>query len=261
MTDSLSQQFWLGLSAFAAGVINAVAGGGTLLTFPALLAALAPLGVEAGVFANATSTVALVPGSLASAWGYRREMRTSRSWTLYLIGPSLIGGLVGSLLVTRLDARYFQVLVPWLILTAALLFMAQPAVARMIQAKPHGAPSGNTVAAVIIAQFFISVYGGYFGAGIGILMLSALALMGLPGVHQMNAVKTFLAFCINGVSVLVFVVEKKVEWCYVPIMAVAAISGGYLGARLARRVKPRLVRWFIIAVGLGLAGYYFYKFD
>ncbi len=259
MSDSLSQQFWLGISAFAAGVINSVAGGGTLLTFPALLTALNPLGVEAGVFANATSTVALVPGSLAGAWGYRREMRAARSWTLILLGPSLIGGLVGSLLLTRLEAKYFQLLVPWLILTAALLFMLQPAVARLIQAKPHAAPSRNTVAAIVIFQFFIAIYGGYFGAGIGILMLSALALMGVPGVHQMNAVKTFLAFCINSVSVLIFVVEKKVEWRYAPIMAVSAIMGGYLGARVARRVRPQLVRWFIIAVGLGLASYYFYQ--
>jgi uncharacterized membrane protein YfcA len=260
MSSWMSQQLWLGVSAFAAGVINSVAGGGTLLTFPALLAALEPvLGVEAGVFANATSTVALVPGSLAGAWGYRREMRAARSWTLILLGPSLMGGLVGSLLLTRLDAKYFRVLVPWLILTAAVLFMLQPAVARLIQAKPHAAPSRNTVSAVVFFQFFIAVYGGYFGAGIGILMLSALALMGVPGVHQMNAVKTFLAFCINGVSVLVFVVEKRVAWPFVPIMAASAILGGYLGARVARRVRPVLVRGIIVIVGLGLAGYYFYK--
>lgn len=259
MSDSLSQQFWLGASALVAGAINSVAGGGTLLTFPALLAALSPLGDEAGRIANATSTVALVPGSLAGAWGYRREMRAARSWTLLLLGPSLIGGVVGSLLLTRLEAKFFSVLVPWLILTAALLFLVQPAVSRLIQAKPHAVPSRSTRAAVVFFQFLIAIYGGYFGAGIGILMLSALALMGLPGVHQMNAVKTFLAFCINGVSVVIFVLEKKVEWRYAPIMAVSAIIGGYLGARVARRVRPQLVRWFIVSVGLGLAGYYFYK--
>lgn len=259
MSDSLSQQIWLGASAFVAGAINSVAGGGTLLTFPALLAALSPLGTEAGRVANATSTVALVPGSLAGAWGYRREMRAARSWTLLLLGPSLIGGAVGSLLLTRLEAKYFQILVPWLILTAALLFLAQPAVSRLIKAEPHAVPSRHTMAAVVFFQFFIAIYGGYFGAGIGILMLSALALMGLPSVHQMNAVKTFLAFCINGVSVVIFVLEKKVEWRYAPVMAISAIVGGYLGARVARRVRPQLVRWFIVSVGLGLAGYYFYK--
>src|SRR5690348_6121467 len=115
MSDPLSQQLWLGVWAFVAGVINSVAGGGALLTFSALLAALDPVGVEAGRIANATSTVALNPGSLAAAWGYRREMRAARLWTILLLGPSLVGGLVGSLLLTRLDAKYFQILVPWLI--------------------------------------------------------------------------------------------------------------------------------------------------
>lgn len=261
MSDTLSQHFGLGLSAFAAGVINSVAGGGTLLTFPALLAALDSVwGIKAGQVANATSTVALVPGSLAGAWGYRREMQAVRSWMLLLLGPSLIGGVIGSLLATRSHPRFFNALIPWLILTAALLFLAQPAVSRLIQAKPHAAPSPNMVAAVVLFQLVVAIYGGLFGAGIGILMLSALALMGLPGVHPMNAVKTFLSFCINGISVVIFVLEKKVDWRFVPIMAASSIAGGYLGARLARRVEPRLVRWFIVAVGLGLSGYYFYRY-
>ncbi len=259
MSDSLSQQLWLGISAFAAGVINSVAGGGTLLTFPALLAALDPLGMEAGQYANATSTVALVPGSLAGAWGYRREMRTVCSWILLLLVPSLIGGFIGSVLAACSNPRFFNALIPWLILTAALLFLVQPVVSRLIQAKPHSVPSRNTVAAITVFQLLVAIYGGLFGAGIGILMLSALALMGVPSVHQMNAIKTFLAFCINGVSVVVFIVEKKVEWRVAPIMVVSAILGGYLGARLARRAQPRLVRWLIVAVGLGLAGYYFYQ--
>jgi uncharacterized membrane protein YfcA len=260
MSVSLNQLVWLSLSALAAGIVNSVAGGGTLLTFPALLTALAPLGAEASVIANATSTVALVPGSLAGAWGYRHEMRTARRWTLLLIGPSLLGGIIGSLLITEVDARYFQLLVPWLILTAALLFLIQPAVTRWTQPKSAVAgPPRRTVAAIVFFQFLVAIYGGYFGAGIGILMLSALALMGLPGVHQMNAVKNFLAFCINGVSVVIFALRHKVEWHYAPLMAVAAIIGGYVGARTARLVPPYLVRWFIVAVGLGLAGFYFYQ--
>ncbi|MHB1424739.1 MAG: sulfite exporter TauE/SafE family protein [Gemmataceae bacterium] len=259
MSDVVSQQIWLGVSAFAAGVINSVAGGGTLLTFPALLTALSPLGIKAGPIANATSTVALVPGSLAGAWGYRREMQSVRCWTLLLIGPSLLGGMVGSLLLILFDAQIFDTLIPWLILTAALLFLAQPVVARLIQAKPRAAPARRTLALVVFFQFLVSIYGGYFGAGIGILMLSALALMGLPGVHQMNAIKTFLAVCINGVSVVIFVWFGLVEWRVVPVMVASSIVGGYLGARVARRVQPRLVRWFIVVVGLGLAGYYFCK--
>lgn len=259
MPDSLGQQLWLGLSAFAAGVVNSAAGGGTLLTFPALLVALQPLGAEAGRMANATSTVALVPGSLAGAWGYRRELEKARHWMRLLIVPSVIGGTIGSLLLTRLDAKYFTFLIPWLILTAAVLFMVQPVVARLVRAKPHSIPSRNTIASIVFFQFLVAIYGGYFGAGIGILMLSGLALMGLPSVHEMNAVKTFLAVCINGVSVVIFVAEKKVEWSVVPVMMASSILGGYLGARLARRIRPVLVRWLIIAVGLALAGYEFYK--
>jgi uncharacterized membrane protein YfcA len=260
MPEGVSLLMWLWLSALAAGAVNSVAGGGTLLTFPALLAALSPLGPEAAVVANATSTVALVPGSLAGAWGYRCEMRAARRWTLLLIGPSLLGGALGSLLVTVLDPTIFNNLVPWLILTAALLFLIQPALGKLIgQEHRLETPSGGTVAAVVLFQFLVAVYGGYFGAGIGILMLSALALMGLPGVHQMNAVKTFLAFCINGISVVVFVLGHKVHWSYALVMAVGAILGGYLGARIARRIRPGIVRWLIIAVGLGLAAFFFYK--
>src|SRR6185437_12254735 len=147
----------------------------------------------------------------------------------------------------------------WLILTAALLFMVQPTLTKFAQHKPHAAPSRRTIAAVLLFQFLVAIYGGYFGAGIGILMLSALALMGLPGVHQMNAVKTFLGFCINGVSVVIFVAADKVAWRYALVMAGSAVVGGYLGARVARHIRPRFVRWFIIATGLGLAALYFYK--
>jgi uncharacterized membrane protein YfcA len=251
--------FWLCLSAMAAGAVNAVAGGGTLLTFPALLAVLAGLGpAEAAVVANATSTVALVPGSLAGAWGYRRELRLVRRWIGLLLVPSLLGGAVGSLLVTRLDPRVFAALVPWLILTAAILFLTQPVVARI--AGPRRAkPSAAGVAGLVAFQFLVAVYGGYFGAGIGILMLASLGLMGLSDVHHMNAVKTLLAVAINGVSVGVFVAADKVRWDYGLVMAAAAIVGGYLGAHTARRVPQWLVRWIIVTVGFVLSAFFFYQ--
>jgi uncharacterized membrane protein YfcA len=242
------------LSALAAGVMNAIAGGGTLLTFPALLGVVSP------VVANASSTVALVPGSLAGAWGYRAEMGRLGRWTFLLVGPSLLGGLVGSLLVTRLPEQYFSALVPWLILTAAVLFLVQPALARFTGVgKKHGPPTLWTTAGVVLFQFAVAVYGGYFGAGIGILMLSALGYMGIRDIHEMNALKTFLAVWINGVSVAVFVFDEKVEWRYALSMAGAALVGGYLGARLARRLDRKLVRWIVIAIGFGLAAHYFYK--
>ena len=250
MLEWLSPWLWLCLSALAAGIVNSVAGGGTLLTFPTLLT------VVPGVVANATSTVALVPGSLGGAWGYRRQLRAASRWMAVLAPPSLAGGLVGSLLVTELPARYFDDLVPWLILAAALLFAAQPLAVRL-SGRPHGPPSGRTVAAVVVFQFFVAVYGGYFGAGIGILMLSSLGMMGLTDIHAMNGLKNFLAFCINGVSVAVFVVSGLVRWELVAVMLPAAVAGSYAGSRLTRRLDRRVVRWIVIAIGFGLAAYYF----
>jgi uncharacterized protein len=243
------------LSAFAAGVMNAIAGGGTLLTFPSLLTV-----VDARI-ANATSTVALVPGSLASVWGYRSELRHVRRWSWLLFWPSLVGGIVGSLLVTVLDERYFRAVVPWLILTATLLFLFQPTIARLAGiGRPHAPPSAWTVTGVVFFQFLVSVYGGYFGAGIGILMLSSLALMGLSDIHEMNALKTLLAVVINGVSVAIFIYGNIVNWRYALVMAVAAIAGGYCGARLARRLNRNLVRWIVIAIGFVLTAYLFHKY-
>jgi uncharacterized membrane protein YfcA len=249
------------LSAFAAGVLNALAGGGTLLTYPALLLALpgGELADVSKVVANATSTVALVPGSVAGAWGYRHEVNAVRHWVRLLILPSLAGGLVGSLLVTRLPARLFANLVPWLILTATLLFMLQPAIARWTGiGRPHAEPHTLARAGVVAFQFLVGVYGGYFGAGIGILMLSALALMGLSDIHRMNAAKTILAAAMNGVSVAVFVAEGKVEWRYAAAMAATAIAGGYVGARVSRRMPRGAVRWAVIAIGLVLAAKFFW---
>jgi uncharacterized membrane protein YfcA len=250
--------FWLCLAALAAGVVNSIAGGGTLLTFPALLAVLATLGAaEGAVVANATSTVALVPGSLAGAWGYRREMKQVRCWMYLLVGPSLAGGVVGALLVTRLDPAYFSALVPWLLLTAAILFLVES----LLPTKPaaDSVPRRHSVgvtACILAFQFLVAVYGGYFGAGASILILGALASLRVGDVNQMNALKTVLGSCINGISMVVFVTEQKVAWRYALPMAAAAIVGGYLGARLALVIKPRHVKLLISIIGLALAAYY-----
>jgi uncharacterized membrane protein YfcA len=253
MSDTVSTQFWQFVSALAAGAVNSIAGGGTLLTFPALTA------VVSYELANATSTVALVPGSVAAAWGYRREFAELRRWALLLAGPSLVGGYIGTELVILFPGA-FEMLVPWLILAAALLFLLQPTFSRFTRGgKKEAKPSAATVPAIVVFQFLVAVYGGYFGAGIGILMITSLSLMGTGTIHHMNALKTFLAACINGVSVIVWVANEKVQWDYVPIMAGGAIVGGYLGARLARRMPKDVVRWIVIVIGLTLAAYYFYK--
>lgn len=261
MTYSLEQLLsYLSLSAAAAaaGAINSIAGGGTLLTFPALFAALGA-SAEASVIANATSTVALFPGSLASMAAYREEMRQAPRWAMLLVIPSVLGGYAGSRLVTTLPAETFRNLVPWLILTAALLFWLQPRIAAALGiGHEHRTATTMTILGALGFQLLVAIYGGYFGAGIGILMLSALALMGLGDIHRMNALKTLFGSCINGVAVAVFIASDKVDWKIAGVMALAAIAGGYFGARAARRLDRNLVRRIVVAIGFGLAAYYFY---
>jgi uncharacterized membrane protein YfcA len=246
------------LAAVVAGAVNSVAGGGTLLTFPLLFAVLGG-SAPAAVMANATSTVALFPGSLAAMAGYRRELRESGGLALLLLGPSLLGGLLGALLLTQLPASSFEALVPWLILTAAMLFWLQPRIGQWtgVGQRVDWGRHGRVTA--ILFQLLVAIYGGYFGAGIGILMLSALAMMGMSDIHQMNALKTLFASCINGVAVVVFIAEGKVHWPLALTMAASAIAGGYGGAFLARRLDRNLVRRGVVVIGFCLACYYFYR--
>lgn len=257
--ESLAETAVLCLVAAIGGAINSVAGGGTLLTFPALIAALGGT-AEAAVWANATSTVALFPGSLAGMAGYRRELLAARAWIKLLLWPSLLGGLIGSLLLMLLPAESFKKLIPWLLLTAATLFWLQPRLSRRLAAQ-----SGQTTAQpqhvvlVAIFQLLVGIYGGYFGAGIGILMLTALGMMGLHDIHQMNGLKTLFAAAINGVAVVVFITSGKVHWPFAIAMALAAIAGGYGGAHVARRLDRNLVRRAVILIGLLLGVYYLHK--
>jgi uncharacterized membrane protein YfcA len=245
---------WLCLASLAAGAINAIAGGGTLLTFPTLLT------VMDGVHANGTSTLALVPGSMAAAWGFRREVKESRGWLVLLVPPCLLGGLIGTLLVTRSNPKVFDALIPWLILTAAVLFLLQPVLIRFTGVGlEHAPPTRLAIGGIILFQFVVAIYGGYFGAGIGILMISALSLIGVGDIIRVNALKTLLASCINAVSAITWVVERKVEWKYALIMAAVSIVGGYLGAHYSRRLNKTLVRWAVIAIGFGLAAFFFWK--
>lgn len=244
-------------SAFVAGIINSIAGGGTLLTFPALLAVVSP------VLANATSTIAVLPGTLASAWAYRQDVQHPPKLLVWLIGPSALGGLIGTWIVTHSSESTFEQLIPWLILMAALLFAVQPIVAAYTRKAASGPTSNvlspNRIATLAVIQFGVGVYGGYFGAGMGIMMLSALAYMGLRDVHEMNSVKTLLAGIINAMAAVLFIAADKVVWSYAIPMAISAAIGGYLGARLALQVKPVYVRWTVIALGFFLSAYYFWR--
>jgi len=253
MSEPVWTYTFLCLSAFFAGALNSIAGGGTLLTFPALAGVVLP------AVANGTSTVALLPGSFAGAFAYRKELAPSRRFVIRMIAPSLLGGFLGAWLVGR-DTSAFTVLVPWLILTAALLFVIQAPVSRWMKThRPDHEPGPRTQMVLIGCQFVIAVYGGYFGAGIGILMLTTLAFMGLGDIHRLNAVKTFLAAMINAASVVIFVWDGLIQWEYAAAMAGSAVVGGYLGARVARRLPATYVRYAVIVIGFGLATYYFLK--
>lgn len=241
------------------GAVNSVAGGGTLLTFPTLFSVLGGT-AEAAVLANATSTVALLPGAISAVGGYRRELKDTAPWIPLLLVPSIVGGIIGALLLTFLPADTFKAAVPWLILTAALLFAIQPLVTRWTGVGHEtAAPHRSTAVAVASFQLLVAIYGGYFGAGIGILMLSALAFMGLGDIHRMNALKSLLGGAINAVAVVVFLFAGTVVWKYALPMMVASIIGGYCGASVARKLDKHVVRYIVIAIGLSLAAYYFLR--
>jgi hypothetical protein len=236
------------LAAFAAGAINSVAGGGTLVSFPALVG----LGLPS-ITANATSTVAIWPGSLGGMLGFRRELRGMPARMYGLVLPSLVGGFAGAMLLKLTPASVFDRLVPLLILFATCLFMAQDAVQRLLRIGSASTSSRGWFAGAMAFQLAVGVYGGYFGAGLGIMMLAALSIIGLSDIHQMNGLKNLLALCVNGVAALYFVWNGMVYWPDVVVMAIGAIAGGVGGAGLARRLGRPAVRRIVIAVGLVMA--------
>lgn len=241
----------LAAAAMVAGAMNSVAGGGTFLTFPALLLAGVP-----PITANATSSVALWPGSLASAGGYREELRAERRLLPLFAAASAVGGLIGAALLLLTPPPTFAALVPALLLGATLIFALGPRLTERLRIGSPEEASPRRRAAIVAAQVGIAIYGGYFGAGIGILMLAALSLLGMRHIHHMNGLKVVLAAIINGVANVTFVVAGIVDWGYALPMVVGAVVGGYGGARVARRIEPRYVRWFVIAVGLGLSAWF-----
>ncbi|NCA10816.1 sulfite exporter TauE/SafE family protein, partial [bacterium] len=243
------------------------AGGGTILTFPALAAILPPDPARL-VVANATSTIGLWPGALSAAWASRGDRAGQQPFTRWLVVPSVAGALVGAWLVVVLPPAWFAATVPWLILVAAVLFALQPRIVRLAARRPANA--GATTAAgaaahlpaACVLQFAVAVYGGYFGAGIGIMMLAMLGFLGLGDIHRLNAVKNVLGTVVNGVAALFFAVgscagSHAVSWPHAAVMAVGACGGGLVGSLVARRLPAPLVRRGVALIAFALAGYYF----
>ncbi|HQR34394.1 MAG TPA: sulfite exporter TauE/SafE family protein [Blastocatellia bacterium] len=243
-------------SALIAGAINSVAGGGTLVSFPTLVWTGVP-----PIIANATNTLAMTPGACGSAIAYRRELVHVPRKYLVLLVPSLIGSLVGGYLLKKTPPDTFKVLVPYLILFATILFMMQSQVRRLLKTDDGEQQEASTswLIGAGCYQFGVAVYGGYFGAGIGILMLAALGMLGLRDIHQMNGLKNIFGVLTNGAAAVYFVFTGLINWPAGILMAIGAIVGGYGGAGIARRLGQQTIRRLVIAIGFGMAISLFFK--
>lgn len=257
---------FLFVASVLAGAVNAVAGGGSLLSFPAAMAAGLP-----AIVANATNAAALMPGSLASAWTYRAHLSGLGRLTALLAVPAVVGALIGAAILRHTSERVFDAVVPLLVAGATLLILAHGLVARLLRpASPaeHAETregGGGWLVAALGFQLLVSVYGGYFGAAMGIIMLAYLGILGATGrfglnsVHQMNGVKNVLAVVINGTASVDFLVHGLVQPQAVLIMAAGGIVGGIAGARVARRTDPRHVRRLIVVIGFAMAAWLAYR--
>jgi uncharacterized membrane protein YfcA len=240
------------LAAAVGGAMNAIAGGGTLVTFPAIVA----LGIPP-LIANATSTVALWPGAVGSMWGYRKELKGAGAWAIRFAPPSLLGGGLGAGLLLRTPAESFERIVPFLVLGATLLFLVQRPLMRWLRLGRNSEPGQKAEEpatppwSFVIFQFAVGVYGGYFGAGIGILMLAVLGLMGFRNIHRMNGLKNWGGLCMNAVAATMFALSGIVNWPVALAMAVGGLLGGYGGSRLAQAVGQERVRAAVVVIGLG----------
>ncbi len=242
------QIYWVSLlAAFGAGFVNAVAGGGTLLTFPALL-----YSGMSSIKANATSTVAIWPGSVTSSWAYRRQLTQNRARVWILSLPSLLGGLAGAILLLNTSESVFRYIVPYLILLACALLLLNEPIGRWMSKRADAHPKKHA-AALWLSQFAIAVYGGYFGAGIGILMLAAMAIFLPEDLQAANGMKNFFAMLINGIASLYFLVKGMAILTIALAMALAAIVGGFIGAKTAQRLSPGLLRGAVVAFGVIVA--------
>jgi hypothetical protein len=249
------------VAAALAGALNSVAGGGSFISFPVLVLTGVP-----ELNANATNTVAIWPGAVASVGGYRRELSAQRNVLIPLASVSLVGGILGAWLLLNTPETTLKQLIPWLMLFATLVFTFGNNLVKRLrirQINPAYTGASNfmaptTFSSVLALQFLIGIYGGFFGAGIGILMLAALSMMGMEHIHQMNALKMLLSALINGVAVVLFVAAGAIWWPQGVIMIVGAILGGYGGASIARRLDPLFVRRFVIVVGFAMTFYFFF---
>jgi uncharacterized membrane protein YfcA len=254
--DSILGLIGLFFAGVIAGSINSVAGGGTLVSFPSLVG----FG-ESEIVANATNTAALWPGSFSSAVGYWKDTVVDRALLISLVVPSFIGGLLGAVILVITPPDTFKLIVPFLVLFATVVLASRNILTRKMGERLNAGGDMTTAGRLwgFFFQLFVATYGGYFGAGIGILMLGSLSIMGLRDIHVMNAIKTPLAAIINVTAFVFFAIKGLVSWPLALVVGVGAIAGGYGGARLAKRVNPTLLNTCIVVLGFVVSAWLFYK--
>ncbi|HEY0796116.1 MAG TPA: sulfite exporter TauE/SafE family protein [Acidisarcina sp.] len=259
------RSIWLVLASLLAGTLNAVAGGGSFLSFPALLG----MGVLP-IQANATNAVALWPGQVASIAAFREDLRRNLRLLIPIGTASVLGGLGGGIMLLHTGQQTFLRLVPWLLLVAALLFAVSGPVSRLLQRRAlrkfdrEGAGAAGRKKASSLIPLFVSLlivcfYVGYFGAGAGFLVMSLLAIFGVQDINEINALKVCVAALANGTAVTAFIIAGRVAWRYCLLMMIAAAIGGYLGGRYSRKLNPAIGRVLVVVIGLGMAAYFFWK--
>jgi uncharacterized membrane protein YfcA len=236
------------------GALNSVAGGGSFIAFPALLFTGVP-----PIPANATNTIALWTAAAASGGAYRKRLDVPRRVLTPLLAASLVGGLAGAYLLLKTPAHTFMRVLPWLTLGATLLFAFGKKLAGERKSILEHQASGTALFGATLFQLAVAVYGGYFGGGMGIVMLAMLAILGMGDIHAMNALKSLMAFVINGVAVVYFIVARAVYWRHGSVMIVGGIVGGYIGAHYAQKVPQAWIRIFVVLVGAGMTVYFFAK--
>jgi len=245
----------IGLAAIGGGFVNAVAGGGTLITFPMLTAVGVP-----PVIANVTNTVALCPGYIGGTLAQRKDLQGQGKRLWMLLPTGIIGGITGGILLLSTSDAVFRKLIPYLILTAVILLAFQDRLRNAVMGRMGGNGSTHPHEAWSIPPiFFAAVYGGYFGAGLGVMMLAVLGLVLDDSLTRLNALKQSLSFVINVAAAVFFLFSGKVLWTTAAIMSVSALAGGVIGGRVASRIKPIVLRWIVIAVGLAVSIVYFVR--
>jgi hypothetical protein len=239
-------------AAMLGGALNAVAGGGSFISFPTLLFTGVP-----AVPANATNTVALWTGLTFSGGAFRHHLKVKRRVLWSLVSVSLAGGVVGALLLLRTPGEKFLKILPWLMLFAVVLFIFGPKLTRKVRVVQE--PTGKAILAAAFFQLLVAIYGGYFGGGMGFVILAMLTAFGMADIHEMNAFKIVLSSATNGIAVVIFILRHAVYWPQALVMVCGAALGGYFGAHYSLRLPRIWVRWFVIVVGAGMTTYFFVR--